>query len=125
MHQPPSHHAALGVDFGGTKIEAAVLDPAGSVLWRERVPNPGEYRRAIDAVGGLVKAAEQAVGRSCTVGIGAPGAIDAAAGAVRNAPNLTGFAGEVPLGPMLSVYFRSGYRSRRDVLRRATARRAP
>jgi predicted NBD/HSP70 family sugar kinase len=31
----------IGVDFGGTKIEAAALDRGGAVLARERAPNPG------------------------------------------------------------------------------------
>ena len=30
----------IGIDLGGTKIEVAVLDAAGRLLLRERVPTP-------------------------------------------------------------------------------------
>ena len=40
----------LGVDFCGTKIEAALLDSQGEILVRERVPNPGSYDAAVRAV---------------------------------------------------------------------------
>ena len=31
----------IGIDLGGTKIEAALLDDAGAVRWRQRVATPG------------------------------------------------------------------------------------
>ena len=37
----------LGIDLGGTKIEAAVLDRAGDFLTRIRIPNPGTYEATI------------------------------------------------------------------------------
>ena len=37
----------IGVDFGGTKIEAAALSDTGAYLARVREPNPGEYHAAI------------------------------------------------------------------------------
>ena len=39
----------IGVDFGGTKIEAAALGEGGAFLSRVRAPNPGDYR-AIEIV---------------------------------------------------------------------------
>ena len=49
MALTPSHATsplpAIGVDLGGTKIEAVVLDAQGTSLWRERVATPvGDYR---------------------------------------------------------------------------------
>jgi len=32
--------AAIGIDLGGTKTEAILLDPTGTVLWRQRRPIP-------------------------------------------------------------------------------------
>lgn len=86
MHQPTTRAAplALGIDFGGTKIEANVLDPAGRVLWRERVPNPGDYHRALATIGDLVAAAEQTVGTRCTIGVGTPGSPSPRTGIMRN-----------------------------------------
>ena len=39
----------IGVDFGGTKIEAAALGPEGAIIARLRTPNPGDYRPALAA----------------------------------------------------------------------------
>ncbi len=77
---------ALGVDLGGTKIEAAALDAAGEVRWRRRVATPqGDYRATLDAVCALVRAAEAETGvRGMTVGIGTPGSATDA-GLMRNA----------------------------------------
>ena len=60
----------LGVDFGGTKIEAALLDSTGEIRARERVPNPGDYRAAVRAVADLTARIEQQTGaRADTVGV--------------------------------------------------------
>jgi fructokinase len=76
---------ALGVDLGGTKIEAAVLDVGGAVRWRRRVATPGgRYDATLDAVAALVADARAAVGADLTVGVGHPGTLTAA-GTIKNA----------------------------------------
>jgi fructokinase len=76
----------LGVDFGGTKIEAALLDSQGEILARERVANPGEYHAAVRAVADLAGRIEQQRGvRAVTVGVGIPGSLSPQTGLVRNA----------------------------------------
>jgi fructokinase len=75
----------IGVDFGGTKIEAAALDPQGRFVARVRAPNPGEYGAAIETVVRLVAEAEREAGVSgATVGVGMPGSISPHTGRVRN-----------------------------------------
>lgn len=75
----------VGVDLGGTKIEAAVLHDDGRILARRRMPTPvGDYYGTVSAVTALVEAMESEVGRACSVGVGAPGAIDAQSGRVKN-----------------------------------------
>ena len=75
----------IGVDFGGTKIEAAALGDAGEFLARVREPNPGDYRAAIETVVRLVGETEKQVGIGLTnVGIGMPGSISPNTGLVRN-----------------------------------------
>lgn len=75
----------IGVDFGGTKIEAAALSDSGTFIARVREPNPGEYRAAIDAVVRLVGEAEKQAGIGPTkVGLGMPGSISPKTGRVRN-----------------------------------------
>ena len=76
----------IGVDFGGTKIEAVALSPAGETLARKRVPTPrDDYAASIAAVAGLVADLEAATGARGSVGIGIPGAISAETGLVKNA----------------------------------------
>jgi len=68
---------ALGVDLGGTKIEAIVLDAAGRECWRRRVPTPaGDYTATLQAIAGLADAARSALdGAAFTIGIGHPGSL--------------------------------------------------
>jgi fructokinase len=75
----------IGIDFGGTKIEAAALDAGGRFLDRHRVANPGSYDQAIAAVRELVEATEGRVGAAATIGIGTPGSISPRSGTMRNA----------------------------------------
>jgi fructokinase len=77
---------AIGVDLGGTKIEAIVLDTDGASRWRERVPTPaGDYRATLQAVAALVQRAETELGlRGCSVGVGTPGSATEA-GLIKNA----------------------------------------
>jgi fructokinase len=76
----------IGIDLGGTKIEAIVLDEAGTIAFRERRSTPkGDYDATIEAIADLVAAADRFAGRPCTVGIGMPGAISPATGLVKNA----------------------------------------
>jgi len=76
----------IGVDLGGTKIEAIALDPGGHELLRRRVPTPvGDYGATIAAVVQLVSQLESEIGRRGTVGIGIPGTISPATGLVKNA----------------------------------------
>lgn len=75
----------IGVDFGGTKIEAAALDAAGNFLARVRAPNPGSYDASIRAVCELVAAVEAQAGGHATIGVGSPGSISPRTGVMRNA----------------------------------------
>jgi predicted NBD/HSP70 family sugar kinase len=71
----------IGVDLGGTKIEAIALDAAGREVFRKRVPTPrGDYAATVSAVCSLVNE----IGEG-TVGIGMPGALSRATGLVKNA----------------------------------------
>ena len=74
----------LGIDLGGTKIEARLLDAAGDERWRQRVPAPrDDYDATLAAIAGLVAAARQAAGGPIAVGLGTPGAL-AANGRMKN-----------------------------------------
>ena len=75
----------IGVDFGGTKIEAAALDEGGEFLARVRVPNPGDYEAALATVRDLIARVEAETGDSGTIGVGLPGSISPRTGLMRNA----------------------------------------
>lgn len=75
----------IGIDFGGTKIEAAALDAQGVFRARVRAPNPGSYDAAIATVCELVASAEAQAGGRGSVGIGTPGSVSPRTGVMRNA----------------------------------------
>src|SRR5688572_26772607 len=71
----------IGIDIGGTKIEALALDASGREVFRKRVPTPrGDYAATVSAVQALVNE----IGGG-SVGIGIPGAMSQATGLVKNA----------------------------------------
>jgi len=78
----------MGLDVGGTKIEAAILDTSGNILARRRVATPADdYDAAVDAMVGLIRSMETEAGARCTLGFGIPGAISPATGLVKNTYN--------------------------------------
>jgi predicted NBD/HSP70 family sugar kinase len=73
--------ARIGIDLGGTKIEALALDPSGNETFRKRIPTPrADYAATLAAVAALVRDAGDG-----TVGIGIPGALSRVTGLVKNA----------------------------------------
>lgn len=92
-----------GVDLGGTKIQAVVMDPAGQVLGSARRPTPtaGGPRDVVDAVAAAVREASADADTELTqlagVGVGSPGDVDDRAGTVTSARNLPGWTGSFPV----------------------------
>jgi fructokinase len=76
----------IGIDLGGTKIEAVAIDAAGTVRARRRVATPvADYDGTIRVIGSLVTSVESEIGRRASVGIGIPGTIVPHSGLVKNA----------------------------------------
>ncbi len=75
----------IGLDLGGTKIEAAALDDAGQLRARRRVPTPKDYDELLAAIAGLVAAVEADVGGGRSVGLCTPGARSPKTGLWKNA----------------------------------------
>src|SRR6266704_3480491 len=75
----------IGIDLGGTKIEAIALSPAGQEITRLRVATPRDYAASLDAIAGLVQELERAAGGQGTVGVGIPGTVVPRTGLVKNA----------------------------------------
>jgi fructokinase len=75
----------IGIDLGGTKIEAIALDGSRELL-RCRVPTPrNDYTETIQTVVDLVNTIERQTAAIGTVGIGIPGTLAADTGLVKNA----------------------------------------
>ncbi|WP_337250221.1 ROK family glucokinase [Psychromicrobium xiongbiense] len=79
---------AIGLDVGGTKVAAGVVDSSGTVLRRLRRSTPGTDPRAVEqTIVDLVQ--ELAVGYSiAAVGVGAAGWMDVDGGTVLFSPHL-------------------------------------
>jgi fructokinase len=76
----------IGIDLGGTKIEAVALGRDGTEHVRRRVDTPrGDYDGTIAAIVNLVGLVERETGERGTVGVGMPGSISPATGLVKNA----------------------------------------
>ncbi|HMO46415.1 MAG TPA: ROK family protein [Rubrivivax sp.] len=79
---------ALGIDLGGSKIEALLLSADGGELWRRRVATPaGDYGATLQAVAALAAQARGAGGGACSIGLGTPGSATPA-GLIKNANSL-------------------------------------
>jgi fructokinase len=75
----------IGIDLGGTKIDAIVLSGEGSALFEKRVATPKTYDAILEAIMGLVREAHAHAGQGATIGIGAPGSAAPGTGLWRNA----------------------------------------
>jgi glucokinase len=97
-----------GIDLGGTKIQAVVLDSSNEVLGQARhdtptTGGPPDLAEAMsNALAEAAGAAEVETDSLIGVGVGSPGAVDAEAGTLANPPNLPGWEGAYPLASVLS-----------------------
>jgi glucokinase len=97
-----------GIDLGGTKIEAIVVDADNKVLGSARYQTPTEGTPAdvaaqmAKAMGDAAKAAGISTPDLQGVGVGSPGAVDAETGTVADARNLPGWTGAFPLAHTLT-----------------------
>ena len=86
MQQHPAGPVRIGIDLGGTKIEALAIDDQGRELARQRIASPAhDYALTLEAIRGLVDGIEAALRVRARVGIGTPGAVSPASGLVKNA----------------------------------------
>jgi len=75
----------IGIDLGGTKIEAIALDDSGDELFRQRVATPvNDYQKILATIVALIETVEQETHQQGSIGIGTPGALSPASGLLRN-----------------------------------------
>lgn len=105
----PRHTLRAGIDLGGTKIQALVLDAEHTVLGRGRAETPreGGPEAVLDALAATLETALADAGAQAAeltgIGVGTPGAVDAGAGTVANARNLPDWIEPFPLALRLSA----------------------
>ena len=100
----PGMAVVAGVDLGGTKIQTVVVRD-GEVVGTDRTSTPSTGPdEVLDAIAGTVRGALEGSGETelAAVGVGTPGTIDEAVGAVSLARNVPGFEERVELGPQVS-----------------------
>jgi glucokinase len=96
-----------GIDLGGTKIEAIVVDADNQVLGQARRPTPTEggpedvVEQLSEAMAEAANAAELETSALKGVGVGSPGSVDEAAGTVTQARNLPGWNGTFEVAKVL------------------------
>jgi glucokinase len=97
-----------GIDLGGTKIQAVVVNGRGTVIGEARHPTPtsgGPPAVTAEMAATLAEAAEAAGAETsslASVGVGSPGMIDTAVGTVTSARNLSDWIDPFPLASELS-----------------------
>ncbi|WP_042393314.1 ROK family glucokinase [Streptacidiphilus carbonis] len=78
----------IGVDIGGTKILAGVVDGGGTVLSRVRIPTPKDEAGIARAITDAVDRAREGWDGAAAIGVGAAGYVDESRSVVRSSPNL-------------------------------------
>ena len=80
----------IGVDLGGTKIEAIAISATGDEIARKRIETPkGDYKGTLEAIRLVVRAVEEKISNTndhirSTVGIGIPGSLKRQSNVVQN-----------------------------------------
>ncbi|MEE4331143.1 MAG: ROK family protein [Wenzhouxiangella sp.] len=88
----------IGIDLGGTKIEAIAIDGDGSIVApARRVATPKNYQDTLSAIRGLVEGIESELDTRCRVGIGIPGAVSTRNGTIKNANSVWLNGRELPV----------------------------
>ena len=80
----------IGVDIGGTKIEAIAISTTGDEIARKRIETPkGDYKGTLEAIRLVVRTVEEKISNSNdhirpAVGIGIPGSLKRQSNVVQN-----------------------------------------
>ena len=92
LEQNGNNEMRIGVDLGGTKIDAVALGADGKQLFRQRTPSPrGDYTATLESIRCLLDSVEKRAvqiekpEKPATIGVGIPGTISPESGLVKNA----------------------------------------
>ncbi|CAH0991358.1 Fructokinase [Sinobacterium norvegicum] len=75
----------LGIDLGGTKIEAQLFDDENNACWSKRLPTPrGDYQQTLETIKRLVSGAGEFTDQPFSIGLATPGALSKTTGRMKN-----------------------------------------
>ena len=74
----------IGIDYGGTKIEAILLDGSGKEIERKRISYKKDYQSSLQGIFKLTKDLKDLADTKCTIGIGIPGFSSKETGVINN-----------------------------------------
>ena len=94
--------AVVGIDLGGTKIQAVLVEGDELVADARAVTPDGGPESVAEAIADVVADLGKAA-KGKAIGIGAPGIVDPDSGMLHRAPNLPGFTSGVTLGPLVAA----------------------
>jgi glucokinase len=106
QEKPRAKDLFLGIDLGGTKIVAGLVDRDGRIISRQHSSTQASkgreivVRRLMDVASQLLTAEGIDRKQVAAIGVAAPGPIDARSGVVTAPPNLPGWR-DVPLGQLI------------------------
>ena len=109
----------LGIDLGGTKVDAALFDDADNIIGRHRDKTEGwrgeeeVFNRIVSVAGEAIKSAGVDPAQVSACGIGSPGPLDPDTGYIIETANLP--FKNFPLGPRLAEQFKCHVAVRNDV----------
>jgi len=103
----------IGVDVGGTKVAAGLVDSVGEITHQTRIPmvatdaaaGLAAVTSAIDSVRAAAQRNPESQGLISGIGICAPGPLDPRTGVIINPPNLPGWR-NFPLASLISKSYR-------------------
>lgn len=81
------HNTRIGIDLGGTKIEAVAINAAGNIIYQNRIGTPRtSYGAVLRALESLIQKLSDEVNlpTSTPVGMGTPGAVSLKTGLMKN-----------------------------------------
>ena len=90
----------VGIDVGGTKIAAALIDNSGKILIREKIPTPSNaptsllFKTIVDTIKEILNNSKDSQKNLAGIGVGIPGIVDVNQNRILATPNinLTGIA---------------------------------
>ena len=75
----------IGIDLGGTKTEAILIDNNGKEIFRKRIKTEKNYQGTLDGIKSLIDEIENKFQTVDHIGVGMPGAISIDSALIKNA----------------------------------------